>query len=307
MKLRALSSYDGDRNTRFGDCLLLYDSSRLVVYDCGHDRHAEEVGKFLDAHPQISQVYVVISHNDTDHTAGVISLLNLLFNRGYAVTLYTSLYLKNAQKVLEILDDDRRTSGSVKRHILALFDHIAELVTAAQNLGFTVSNATKGQQFGSCEIVGPTEDEFCEVVAKAIEDGDVSHIDGETVMNAASIQMKTTLDGNQDVLLCGDASPEYLHNLNSFAIIQLPHHGKLDSATTIFDKLYDPYVKEFLISDNTGSASTSGGSEKLVAYMQEENYSPAWNTKQQVVDLPASARQGSSRGVRLGAMDFHLW
>lgn len=307
MKLRALSSYDNDLDTRFGDCLLIYDSSHLIVYDCGHDRHAEEVGAFLYTHPQISQVFLVLSHNDSDHTDGVIKLLTLLSDRGYTVTLYTSLYLKSAHKVLEILDDNRRTPSSVRRHILELFDNIAEIVAKAQDLGHTVSNATKGQQFCTCEVVGPTEDEFCEVVAKAIEDGDVSHIDGETVMNAASIQLKAVLDENLNILLCGDATPEYLHNLNSFKIIQLPHHGKLDSAVAIFDDLYDPYSKEFLISDNTGSASNSGGSEKLVAYMREENFSPAWNTRQRIIDLPVSTKQNVMSGVKLGAMDCRLW
>lgn len=307
MKLRALSSYDGDLDTRFGDCILIYDSSCLVVYDCGHDSHANKVGDFLKTHPTISQVNVVFSHNDSDHTDGGIKLLNILFDRGYTVTLYTSLYLKSTQKVLKKLDDNRRNPDSTKKHILELFDHIAEIVNKAQEFDFTVKNATEGQKFGNCEIVGPTEDEFCEVVAKAIEDGEVSRIDGETVMNAASVQMKAILDGNQYVLLCGDASPEYLHNLNSYKIIQLPHHGKLDSATAIFDKLYDSYSKEYLVSDNTGSATTSGGSEKLVEYMQEENYAPAWNTKKQVVDLPTPMNQGVSRGVRLGAMDTRLW
>lgn len=34
MKLKALSHYDEDTDTRFGDCILLYDSSTLIVYDC---------------------------------------------------------------------------------------------------------------------------------------------------------------------------------------------------------------------------------------------------------------------------------
>ena len=46
MKLRALSSYNGDLNTRFGDCILIYGDSNLVVYDCGHIDHAKEVGAF---------------------------------------------------------------------------------------------------------------------------------------------------------------------------------------------------------------------------------------------------------------------
>ena len=118
---------------------------------------------------------------------------------------------------------------------------------------------------------------------------------------------KPTSPKKHPTLLCGDASPEYLHNLDSFKIIQLPHHGKLDSATTIFDAVEDPYSKGFLISDNTGSAATSGGSDKLVQYMQEENFTPAWNTKKQVVDLPTSTNHGPSRGVMLGAMDSYFW
>ena len=59
----------------------------------------------------------------------------------------------------------------------------------------------------SGSIVGPTEDEFAEVVAQAIEDAKTTKIDGETVMNAASVQLKYKLDNAEIVLLCGDASP----------------------------------------------------------------------------------------------------
>ena len=58
MKLRALSSYNGDSDTRFGDCILIYGDANLVVYDCGHDDHAREVGAFLQAHPEINQIHV---------------------------------------------------------------------------------------------------------------------------------------------------------------------------------------------------------------------------------------------------------
>ena len=47
MKLKALSHYNGDMDTRFGDCILLYDTTSLVVYDCGHIQHTEEIKKFL--------------------------------------------------------------------------------------------------------------------------------------------------------------------------------------------------------------------------------------------------------------------
>ena len=43
MKLKALSNYDGDKSTRFGDCILIYDLTSMIVYDCGHGKHAEYV------------------------------------------------------------------------------------------------------------------------------------------------------------------------------------------------------------------------------------------------------------------------
>ena len=50
MKLKALSHYDNDMDTRFGDCILLYGETALVVYDCGHSLHAQEVESFLEKH-----------------------------------------------------------------------------------------------------------------------------------------------------------------------------------------------------------------------------------------------------------------
>lgn len=34
MKLKALSQYDGDKDTRFGDCILIYNNS-LFLMNCG--------------------------------------------------------------------------------------------------------------------------------------------------------------------------------------------------------------------------------------------------------------------------------
>lgn len=310
MKLKALSHYNGDMNTRFGDCILLYENPSLIIYDCGHIQHAEEVEKFLDENILISQIHIVVSHNDSDHTNGVESLLEYLYNKGYEVTVYTSLYLKSAKNVLKLLDDKRRTLPATRQHILETFDKIKDIVEKAQEYGFSVKNASVGTEILLGNIVGPTEDEFVQVVAQAIENDTGSEIDGETVMNAASVQLKYKLDNAQTVLLCGDASPEYLNNIDNYDLIQLPHHGKLDSAIAIFNSLSDPYSKNYLISDNTGSGTTSGGSDKLVEYMKDERYSPAFNTKNGVVSIPKAAYKNNSnkrtQGVKLGAMDYKL-
>lgn len=308
MKLKALSHYDGDMDTRFGDCLLLYDSTSLVVYDCGHAKHAEEVKAFLQSNPSITQIHIVVSHNDSDHTDGVIDLLDYLYSKKYVTTVYSSLYLKSAQKVLKQLDDKRRKLPTTKQHILETFDNIKAIVEKAQGYQFAVENATINTAVSSCSIVGPTEDEFVEVVAKAIEDDAVTQIEGETVMNAASVQLKCKLDDAQTILLCGDASPSYLHGLDSYDVIQLPHHGQLDDAQEIFKKLKDPYSKACLISDNTGSGVTSGGSDKLVQYMKEECYDPALNTKDGAIHIPqigcSRISVNKPQGVKLGEMDY---
>jgi hypothetical protein len=41
MKLKALSHYNSDLDTRFGDCILVYNSVSLIVFDCGCTAYAE--------------------------------------------------------------------------------------------------------------------------------------------------------------------------------------------------------------------------------------------------------------------------
>lgn len=303
MKLKALSHYNGDTDTRFGDCIMISNSTQLIVYDCGHDNHAEAVGDFLRNNTSVKEVHIVVSHNDSDHTDGIIPLMDYLASEGYETTLYTSLYLKHASEVERLLDDGRRNKKSICDHILEIFSNIAEIVEKAQEYGFSVKDAIKGVTLATAEIVGPLEDEFVEVVAKAIEEDGTGTINGETVMNAASVQLKFTLDNQNKVLLCGDAAPQYLKNLNSYDVIQFPHHGQYKDGVEILDCLGDEsYSKEYLISDNTGSGKTSGGSGELVDYMKEENYKTAYNTLNGIVSLPiqSTASSTTTKGVRLG-------
>lgn len=313
MKLKALSNYNGDLNTRFGDCILLSDSTSLVVYDCGHTKHAEEVEAFLQSNSSISQVHIVVSHNDSDHTDGVCGLLDWLYEQSkYTVNVYSHQYLKHVDTILDKIDDGRRNRESLKKSLLAEFDNIKTIIESAQACSFLAVEALNGTSVGNCTIVGPTVNEFTDVAAKAVDSRVGSNIgEGhaeETVMNAASVQLKCKLDNAETILLCGDASPTYLHNLASYNIIQLPHHGQLDDAKAIFEELKDPYSKTYFISDNTGSGATSGGSDNLVRYMKDEKYSPALNTKVGVVSIPligfVGVTSSKTKGVRLGEMDY---
>lgn len=92
--------------------------------------------KIFEKNSLISQIHIVISHNDSDHTDGVESLMEHLHSKGYDVTLYSSLYLKSARKVLELLDDGRRTLPATKQHILETFDNIKDIVEKLRNMDF---------------------------------------------------------------------------------------------------------------------------------------------------------------------------
>lgn len=308
MRIKALSHYDGDKKTRYGDCILGFSTTKLFIYDCGHERHAEEVMRFLAANKGIRGIATVISHNDSDHTNGVTTLLEQLEKEAYEVSVYTSLYLKSVDEIHNMLDDGRRKKNKTCEHILELFNHIAEIVEMAEEYGFVVENALPDTDLQIATIVGPTEEEFVQVVAKAIEEDGQGNISGESVMNAASVQLKCILDDKKVVLLCGDASPDYLHDLEEYDIIQLPHHGQLADAESIFDKLEDPHSKDYLISDNTGSGQNSGGSDKLVKLMKDERFSLPYNTKEGTVELPSTSNKNNgssykSQGVRLGDLD----
>lgn len=312
MKIKMLSNYNNDMDTRFGDCILSYDASSVIIYDCGHKMHAEEVEKFLSINEAIKNVYIVISHNDTDHVSGVISLLKWLKDKGcYSVNVYAPQYLKYVDEIYIEIDDDRRKRERLKEAILSEYNNIKDIINTAMEYDFETIDSVKGTAVYKFEIVGPTKEEFIEVVAKAIDNRESDVIGegdaAETVMNAASVQLKIILENGQSVLLCGDASPDYLKELESYDIIQLPHHGQLSDAKAVFEKLDDVYEKEFLISDNTGSGVTSGGSEDLVSYMKTEKMSAAYNTQNGVVELPRKSIKGgltnTQRSMVLGDLD----
>lgn len=194
MKLKALSNYDGDKSTRFGDCILIYDLTSMIVYDCGHGKHAEYVESFLQKNATITSVSIVVSHNDSDHTNGVCSLLEWLSDQGkYKVTVYTHQYLKHSSTILKKVDDGRRNKDSISQAILIEFDNIKKIIEKAKELNISAQEALDGVCISTCTIVGPTADEFTDVATKAIDnrvDNKIGEGDAaETVMNAASVQL----------------------------------------------------------------------------------------------------------------------
>ena len=155
MKLKALSNYDGDKSTRFGDCILIYDLTSMIVYDCGHGKHAEYVESFLQKNATITSVSIVVSHNDSDHTNGVCSLLEWLSDQGkYKVTVYTHQYLKHSSTILKKVDDGRRNKDSISQAILIEFDNIKKIIEKAKELNISAQEALDGVCISTCTIVG---------------------------------------------------------------------------------------------------------------------------------------------------------
>jgi beta-lactamase superfamily II metal-dependent hydrolase len=94
-----------------------------------------------------------------------------------------------------------------------------------------------------------------------IDSSQSDSIDGETIQNATSVQLAVSLNADL-VLLTGDASYEAINvHLKSYKAIQLPHHGKSETAEKIFDATNRSSSILYFVSDNTGTSN--GGSDSL--------------------------------------------
>jgi len=236
----------------YGDCLLIDTGSSLVVYDCGCEEHAHRVETYMSTNGY-SKAIVVLSHNDADHFDGIPYLVE----KGLVSKIYTQLFLKHKDEILKLLDDGRVTDHSVGERIKKVYSNIASLSEQVT----LVDALTASEIVSGVSIVGPTEDYALDTIAKALDPNESNRIDAETVINAASVQVSVDFNQTQ-CLLCGDASFEAIKDkLDDYAVIQLPHHGKPDTAEKIFEAKRGKNNTVYLVSDNTGNSN--GGSLKL--------------------------------------------
>ena len=244
-----------DKTANNGDCIIVDTGTKLVIYDCGCQEHAERVLDYMSRHGY-SKCDVVLSHNDADHFDGLPHLVDA----GVVSKVYTLLLLKYKAKLLKLIGDGRVTDESLTRKIKEKYDNI-------YSLGGTVELVDALELPSLCtgvKVVGPEKDAALEAVAKFLDNREGDTIDGETIYNAICFQVRVTMDDGKYLLLCGDSSYHMAEaNLKTASYIQLPHHGKYELAEKIF-KLKDAggglNIKYF-VSDNTGS--TNGGSDTL--------------------------------------------
>lgn len=305
MKFIGLTNQLEDKGIRVGDCLILYSSTFVIVYDCGHSSHAKYILNFLQKKSTIDKVNIVISHNDSDHTDGVVDLLEGLYKGKYNnVTVYSHHYQNHAEKIKNGVKDGRRTKTGVQKHLEDEYKNTEEIISVTKVFGFESKEIKLGEEIETgCTIVGPKEKHFYDSVSKAV-DNRVNNIvekgkGSETVKNAPSVQLSCVLEGKTKMLLCGDACPEYLENLDYYDIIQFPHHGQKADGEAVLEKLTCSYNKTFFISDNTGDGVTSGGSDALIDYLKKENYDKVFNTSKKNVNLPLLTPIIKNIGTRL--------
>lgn len=245
-------NYPENETINYGDCILIHTDTDLVIYDCGHERHATEVLAYMERH-NIKSAKIILSHNDVDHFDGIPTLLD----SGKITAIRTTLLLKYKDDILERIDDRRRTRESVSKAIKDLYSNIAEL--SGEPLEDIYKNPR--EICPGVSVIGPDYDYMIDTVAKRLDGREGNTVDGETAVNATSIQVAVQI-GDKKVLLCGDCSFAAIEQkVRNYQCVQLPHHGKVKQAEAIWEKKWDQSTAFYVVSDNTGSSK--GGSDKL--------------------------------------------
>ena len=241
-----------DPNNNNGDCVLVDNGAELVIYDCGCEEHAKRVEQYMKD-KGYRTAKIVLSHNDSDHFDGIPYLID----QGLITDVYTFLLLKYKDELLDLVNDNRRTRESIDKSIEEIYNNIYSLsgkVTLRDI--FTDTHVAS-----NVLILGPDKDYALNAVAKNIDNRQGDSIDKETIVNAASTQLSIHVSWRRDFLLTGDSSFKAIEdNIKTHSIIQLPHHGKLEQAESIFNVKDNNTI--YYVSDNTGNSN--GGSDELM-------------------------------------------
>lgn len=252
IKFLSSSNYADSETINYGDCILINTGSELIIYDCGSEEHADRVIDYMNCNG-FDKAKFILSHNDSDHFDGLPKLLQ----EEKLSEIHTTLLLMYKDDILNRIDDKRRTRDSVADEIIKLYDNIAKLS------GFNIIDIYKDTSplCDEVSIVGPDKDYMLDTVAKRLDGREGNTVDGETAVNATSIQVSVNI-GSHKLLLCGDCSYASIDDkVYDYDSVQLPHHGKPKQAEKIFEKKATQLNTIYIVSDNTGNSN--GGSDNL--------------------------------------------
>lgn len=251
MKVIILNSnkYD-DKSKNYGDCLIIINNLyEAVVFDCGSDEHAQNAIQVIKNN-NVRKVVCVLSHNDSDHYEGMKYLLsNMNIEKVYSLTA-----LRYVDDLYEVCKH-KYSRDAIKEKILYVYDNIKELSGYIEDI-YDDDHNCKVNIIDGVDVVAPDYSYALTVIEKAINNNEPDSIDGDSVMNAASVCVEA-ISGNNKLLLTGDSSFENIKNhLHGVNIIQCPHHGREQQAKELFD-YYDNHNEEpkYIISDNTGNGN----------------------------------------------------
>lgn len=285
LEIKVLAPRVQDDNQDFGDCFIINDNGKVVVYDCGSEELANQVLKYLEEN-KITKIDIVLSHNDSDHFNGI----PILINANVVNSITTLLLLKYTKQIFEKIEDNdgRVTKQSLEKHIKEIYNNIYslkgnKLFDALDNNNYLSDNI---------KIVGPSTDYFVDAVAKQFTPTEGDKIDNNSIMNAISVQLEVNFNNNK-LLLTGDAAVAAFNGkILEYDIIQLPHHGNMEMAEEIF-KINDDKKRnhvKYIVSDNKGK-NVKGGSEKL-----KQKGHIIHNTKSGTIEIDESTFQIKTKG-----------
>ena len=252
MKTTLLSAKDyEDATINYGDCILIDNGQELVIYDCGSLLHAVRVAAYMEQTGYRS-AKLVLSHNDSDHFDGVPFLLeHKLISEAYVLQL-----LNYVDDLLDLMKDSRRNRPGLIRQIQETYENIASLYGKVPLKDIFIDTSVAL----GVSIPGPDKAFSLAAVAKLLDVREGEQIDGETIKNAICTQLSISFGAGNRLLLTGDSCFEAIKTaVRSHSAIQLPHHGKLDQAESIFQ--IKGHYASYFVSDNTGASN--GGSADL--------------------------------------------
>lgn len=254
IKILSSKNYE-DLSKNYGDCIVGINGKTAIIFDCGSEEHAKRTIDILDSYG-IEKATVILSHNDNDHFNGIPHLIE----NGRVSELFTILLLKYKKELLDKIDDGRRNISSIGESIKELYNNIASL-SGKVSLKDIYEN--ESELPAQVKRIGPDFEYMLDAVAKGLDGREGNTIDGETITNAASVQIKLNI-GTATLLLTGDCAVEAIpedEKLGNYSHIQLPHHGKPALADKIFERVGQNNDMIYIVSDNTGNSN--GGSDDL--------------------------------------------
>ncbi|MCR0274430.1 hypothetical protein MKA31_20255 [[Clostridium] innocuum] len=297
MKIKFLSSKEYENKAKnCGDCIIITSGAKMVVYDCGCEEHAKCVINEMSK-ANVDKVIGVLSHNDKDHFDGFLTLIN----NEKIECIYTICALKHVDDILLEINDDRYKRDSVKNKIIEIFGNIHELSGYLKDIYEDDNSLLSPDIVKGVKVLSPNYHYAIETIARAVKNSEPNTIDGDSVMNAASVCLKI-YDDNNNMLLTGDSTFENIEaHLSNLNYIQLPHHGRADQLDEILN-YYDENEEDpmYLISDNTGE-SNGGVDARKIKYRRYKNT----RDKEFEIDFDTtnkSSRPDGSLGVEINEM-----